>query len=784
MRYLKGAVTAPCLAIGMLGSLVWGGAFADDATTARVMHFDVPAGALEVVLLKISRQGAVPISFPASSLQGLEGASVEGDLTPAQAIDRALEGSGWHRVQGDSGLTIERDEALHVSSPTLGTITVNGEYSRQPKITAGALGSASDLKTPFSTRQVGSEEIEERQIKALSKVFTGDSSVDAKGDSYSLTASNLTVRGVRLDNGGSYKINGLPIFVTTLELPLEIFESVELLKGASGFMYGFGAPGGVVNYVTKKPTDEPLLHVDAGVRSEGVWSEHIDVGGRAGPDDLVGFRMNAVHEEGETPTRSHVNRDAFSLSIDARLTPDLTWTADTFYQERLINGGIQNYRVPTYQGSHLPDVINPRSKRNGIEGTTFRSRAWLAATGLRWNITDNWSTSLDYSHFDQNRKYISEYPTLLNKAGDYQEYLSTGDGTAVYDQVQAMLQGNFATGPLDHKVVLGTSWQGYDRRSSTVSLFKSIGNNNLYQPPNKITYDGQLDFPTYKVSYIEQRAVFASDTIDLTHGWSLLGGMRLTEYTQDIYNVAGDRTSTYRKVPLTPTIALMYQPRPDTTFYASYVEAMEAGSTAGSTYVNSGETLDPIMSKQYETGVKTDRENWGGSLAVFRLERGAQYGNSAGYYVQGGEERYQGIELNGRFNVTDSTTVSSSSTWLDATFTKAEDELVGNRVAGVPRFQQSLEISQKIPAIEGLKLYADARYKGASQANDDNTLKVPSFTLFGAGASYRMAVDKHDVTVRAAVDNIANHRYWAFASSGSVFLGAPRTVSLNVSFDY
>lgn len=166
------------------------------------------------------------------------------------------------------------------------------------------------------------------------------------------------------------------------------------------------------------------------------------------------------------------------------------------------------------------------------------------------------------------------------------------------------------------------------------------------------------------------------------------------------------------------------------------------------------------------------------------MERGAEYGNSAGYYVQGGEERYQGVELNGRFNLTASTTVTSSSTWLDATFTKADDDLVGNRVAGVPRFQQSLEISQKIPAVDGLKLYADARYKGASQANDDNTLEVPSFTLFGAGASYRVALDKHDVTVRAAVDNIANHRYWAFASSGSVFLGAPRTVSLNVSFDY
>lgn len=784
MRYLKGAALVPCLALGLLGGSFLTQAMADTLSGQALTRFEVPSGPLDQVLLQISRQGAVPISFSQDTLRGLRSSPVKGDMTLGQAIDQALQGTGLHRVQSDVGVSIEQNPQPQPTVTQLGTVTVTGQQTHEPKIIAGALGSASALETPFSTVQVNSEELQDRQIKALSKVFTGDSSVDAKGDTYSLTASNLTVRGVRLDNGGSYKINGLPIFVTTLELPMETFESVQLLKGASGFMYGFGAPGGVVNYVTKKPTDHTTLSLDAGFRSDGVWSEHIDTGGRIGPDDAFGYRFNAVHEEGETPTRSHVNRDAYSLSLDARINPDLTWTADTMYQERLINGGIQNYRLPQYTGTSLPDPINPRDDRVGIEGTTFHTRLWMAATGLRWNITPDWSASVDYNHFFQNRNYVSEYPTLLNKQGDYREWLSAGDGTAVYDQIQAMLQGNFSTGPIGHKVVLGVSRQTYDRRSATTSLTAYLGNNNLYTDPDRYTYAGQIDFPTYHVSDITQRSVFASDTLDLTHGWSLLGGLRLTDYVQDVYSVAGAKTSHYRKVPLTPTIALMYRPRPDTTFYASYVEALEAGTTAGSTYENAGETLDPVESKQYEVGVKTERQAWGGSLAVFRLERGAEYGNSAGLYVQNGEERYQGVELNARLEVTDTTTLKSSSTWLDATFTKSEEALVDNRVAGVPRFQQSLEISQRVPAIDGLKLYADARYKGPSEANDTNTLEVPSFTLFGAGASYRIPAGDHDVTLRAAVDNIANHRYWAFASSESVYLGAPRTVSLNVSFDY
>lgn len=787
MGYLKGSMLAPCLALSLLSGACMSQALADTPSTAKVVRFQVPAGDLDQVLLRISRQGAVPISFEQNTLRGLKSSPVSGDLTVDQAIDQALRGTGLRRVQSDIGVSIERDAPPRTSDTRLNTVTVTGQHVK-PKVIAGALGSASDLDTPFSTREVDSEQIEERQLKALSNVFAGDTSVDAKGDSYSLTASNLSVRGVRLDNGGSYKINGLPIFITTLELPLETFESVQLLKGASGFMYGFGAPGGVVNYVTKKPTDENKLSLSVGARSNGVWSEHVDLGGRFGPGegDTFGYRLNAVHEEGETPTRSHVKRDSVSLSLDARITEDLTWTADTLYQERLINGGIQNYRLPSYTGRSLPDVVSGSSDRTGIEGTTFNARAWMAATGLRWDINPDWSASIDYNHFDQQRKYISEYPTLLNEAGDYRELLSTGNGNAVYDQVQAMLQGNFSTGPIGHKVVVGASWQGYDRYSSTVSLFQIIGTgtNNLYRPPTRVTYTGQIDYPSYHVSYIQQRGVFASDTLDLTHGWSLLAGLRLTEYTQDIYNTAGAKTSHYRQVPLTPTIALMYQPRPDTTFYASYVEALEAGETAGSTYSNAGETLDPIMSKQYEIGVKTDRETWGGSAAVFRLERGAQYGNSAGVYVQDGEQRYQGVELNGYLNVTDSTRLTSSSTWLDATFTKSEAALVGNRASGVPRFQQVLQISQDIPGIDGLKLYADARYRGASEANDSNTLQVPGYTLFSAGASYRLPVDRHEVILRANVDNLANREYWAFASSNSVYLGTPRTVSFNISFDY
>ncbi|KKB60740.1 hypothetical protein WM40_27445, partial [Robbsia andropogonis] len=71
---------------------------------------------------------------------------------------------------------------------------------------------------------------------------------------------------------------------------MEAFERVELLKGLSGFMYGFGSPGGIVNYVLKRPTEKRFTTLTAGYESDGVFAEKLDTGGRAGPNAQLGYR--------------------------------------------------------------------------------------------------------------------------------------------------------------------------------------------------------------------------------------------------------------------------------------------------------------------------------------------------------------------------------------------------------------------------------------------------------------------------------------------------------------
>ncbi|AHV94156.1 tonB-dependent Receptor Plug domain protein [Bordetella holmesii 70147] len=149
-------------------------------------------------------------------------------------------------------------------------------------VNSGALGNRSQLETPFATTVVGSTELRDRQISKLGDVFALDASVNDNGSSSGAWASYLTVRGLQLDWQNSFRIDGNPFPTYVTVLPYEQLEQIDLLKGATGFMYGFGSPGGMINYVTKKPTDDPLRAIDIGVQSNSLIHEHIDLGGRGG----------------------------------------------------------------------------------------------------------------------------------------------------------------------------------------------------------------------------------------------------------------------------------------------------------------------------------------------------------------------------------------------------------------------------------------------------------------------------------------------------------------------
>ena len=150
-------------------------------------------------------------------------------------------------------------------------------------------GSASLHDTPASIIVVTREQLDDRHIRSLSELAREDASL---GDNYAPVGyyQDISIRGYPLDPATGFRGNNLNI-TGEQKIPLEDRQRVEILKGLAGIEAGVMAPGGVVNYVSKRPAD--VRQATLGTDSHGSRYAAVDIGGWLTP--TFGLRVNAAH---------------------------------------------------------------------------------------------------------------------------------------------------------------------------------------------------------------------------------------------------------------------------------------------------------------------------------------------------------------------------------------------------------------------------------------------------------------------------------------------------------
>ncbi|WP_076591086.1 TonB-dependent siderophore receptor [Herminiimonas arsenitoxidans] len=776
------------------------GAYAQSAqqttsTTERASslhNYQIAAGQLGITLLEIARISRTAISVDPALVQGLSAPAIRGDLRVEQAVQRALADHALVLQRTENGtLTVvkradseARDTgALPEVKVTSTALADTGQHLNAP-VNSGALGNRTVLETPFSSTVVTSADIAERQISKLGDVFATDASVSDNSGAYGAWATYLTVRGLALDFQNSFRIDGKPFLSYVVTLPYEHMEQIELLKGSTGFMYGFGSPGGLVNYVTKKPTDEPLRSVGVGYSSKGLLSEHVDIGGRVGENGRFGYRLNATHEEGRTFNNGSLNRNALSLALDARLTDKLTWDFQSIAQDRKAVG--QEPTITTFGlvGNRLPSPIRNDNSTIVGSGVYADNSFRFYSTGLKYELTPDWKISANYSHSSTTTRRNESVLGLTDSLGNYTDTRSDYGESYQFNQLQAMLEGKFQTGSFEHQVVVGASALKLKNDYSRISVYQLIGTGNLASQ-NTNSYYSSGDLGLYRGGDMTQKALFASDTIKLSERVSVLAGLRYTNYSHATYKSDGTALSDpYKQNGIkTPTLALMYKLTPNTMAYTSYMESLEPGTVVGLTYANQRSVLDPLKSKQYEVGIKTEQSDWSATAAIFRIEKKSQYGNSANVFVQDGMAIYQGLELGAAARLAKNWNVGGSLMLLDSEYKNA---LVGtgNRVAGAPEAIVAAQLAYTVPQVPGLKLNANAKYTGATMLRASNDIQVAGYTLLNLGAVYDTRIGGYDTTFRLAINNATDKRYWMFQYENYVKAGDPRSLTLNATFKF
>ncbi len=633
----------------------------------------------------------------------------------------------------------------------------------------GALGARSLLDTPYSVTVVTADDIEKRQATSIGQVFINDPAVFSSAPSATVNWWGTQIRGLGVRN---YYVDNVPLLLYWGgDFPLEGVESVQALKGLTGFMYGFGAPGGVIAYRTKRPTAEPLLSTEVGYRTDSVLRGHVDAGGRIGPEKRLGYRLNLAAEKGDAYNGAGVNRLVGSLAVDYEITPTLQWRASLTSE----TSNLKNEPYVIYWSSYR-DVKLPRVTYDYdnliVDGSYYKADTLALATGLTWAFADGWSADLTYGYTRKKHRSNKMFADLLNEAGDYQGHVYNFAETDENNFTQLMVTGTFATGPIRHEIVVGAAYQNAAADFGANSYWGDDFTGNIHRPqPFRNTRP--IDYSTDGWPSDErQGSVFVSDTLHLGERWQAILGLRQTRYA--LADLDGDpaKDSAYKTTATTPTVAVIYKPAEYASIYASYAESLEGGSRVGDRYANAGEILKATVSKQYELGFKHQHEALSLTAALFRIERVANVDQQVGgdlFLRQDGLTRYDGLEFSAAYRVTEALRLGVGALLLDPRLKDVSDDqraLEGNIPNGAARRQYVFNAEYAVPAVEGLSLHGVVRYSGDMPTTDQNVLFLPARTVVNVGFRYDTEIAGRGVTFTGAVNNLLNEKYWDLTNLG------------------
>jgi len=668
----------------------------------------------------------------------------------------------------------------------------------------GSFGSAPLHDTPAAITVITRAQIDDRQPRTLSELVRGDAAIN---DNYAPAGyyQDVSIRGFPLDLATGFRFNGMMMSAEQL-LALEGKERVEVLKGLGGLEAGVVEPGGLVNYVSKRPAD--VHTVTVGTDSHGSSYEAVDLGAWFSPS--FGLRVNAANEKTHGVVEHTDGRRSFvSIAADWKITDRATLLLDTDYQT---SGGRSASGYQLLGGTTVPAHAS-RTKLLGYESWARPVGIHSSNTTLRFNyrISDDWTAQLSAGHshtvIDDNVAFAYGCFYAASCAsgatpgyffapnGDYDVYdYRSPDDTRQNDEVRAVLTGSFSTGAVEHEINVGaTSFRRtVDQRPD---VYDYVGTANIYDDVVP-SFDPSPNQPGASARRLTswQRTLFAIDRVHLGEQWQVLAGARFVRLDERAYDDTGVLERNTRMVKTLPQAAVLWQPTAPLTTYVSYAEGLSLGRQAPYWTSNDGTTLAPLHSRQVEAGVKyavSDALDL--QAAVYRISQSYQFARpddtSAGFtFVQQGEEVHTGIEMNLAGRVTDNLRLTAS---VNAIRARADHTGVSSyedhQVVNVPRWRTAVYADYTLPFAPKLAVLGGWRYASSNVATPDGETRVPGYHVFDAGLRYATALKGHALTLRLNVDNVFNHFYWRdTGSSGGdsyLFPGMPRLARVSMTYD-
>jgi iron complex outermembrane receptor protein len=531
-------------------------------------------------------------------------------------------------------------------------------------------------------------------------------------------------------------------------------ERVEVIKGPASLLYGQIEPGGVINYITKKPVSYRTGSVKQAIGSYDLYRTELDYNQPL--SKRAAFRFNGTYERSGA-VEDFVDKTVVALapSVRLELTPRTVLTLEFERTQRDIEGfrglipltrrpGNYSFASAQYNLPRSFNLYNPENFSNlrydvyGLEFTHEFNRTWQ----LRSAVTDSdrESTLLRTGSGLLAGPATTANPVTVNRGSLYE----ASGNEELFSQTD--LVGTFQRGGVELKTLFGFEYRkdGFESANAGSIAARNPAPWDITNPatwsrstpryPTDYTLTGRATSKTEVTSYYTLQQLALRDG-----NLRALGGVRYDAFETKPYDEISRRAATpLEGDQVSPQLGVLYRPTPALTLYASYSESYRPYTQLKRNADGTQSVPLPQTGQGFDVGAKLDllEGRVSGTVSWFQIERAAILrsvvnvidpvsGLRADYDVQSGEERSQGIEAD--VIVTHSpgwqTLVSFSNTDAYVKSNVQNRTLEGLSLPNVPKNQAALWTKYRFSREggKGFSLGAGLTYVGHRRALGDTT---------------------------------------------------------------
>lgn len=558
-------------------------------------------------------------------------------------------------------------------------------------------------------------------------------------------------------------------------------EQIEVLKGPASVNYGAMPPGGLLNYVSKRPNEDMLNELEVQFGSDSMRQAAFDVGGRLDDEGTLLYRLTGLARNSDTFV-DYIHDDRYYFA------PALTWRPDEAnhltvlarWQKADTKAGAgflppEGTLLPNPNGPISPSLYTGEPNSNDYV-KTIASLGYEYRHDFGGDVVFRQSVRLTDAELEPN-VVIGTFG-LQEDLRTLTRYLFSTQEDERTLGADNNVQWRFGAGGAEHTVLAGLDYRRSRRDYDSGFGFGATGL-DAYAPVYGTMPDVRPEFATFTHQEQSQLGLYVQDQIRFDR-WLLTVGGRQDWVDTETNGEDQDDSKFSARIGVNYLFDSGFAP------YVSYSQSFQA--TVGSEHPSrGGRAFVPTTGEQVEAGIKYQPESGDAlvTLAAYEITQNNVLvvdPDNTLYSIQQGEITSRGLELEGRWNLARNFSLHGAYAYIDAEVTETTDAAtLGKQIPLQPRHAASLggDYTLTEGALAGLGFGLGVRYVGEHYGDSANLWQTASYTLLDAAVHYDFSAWRLQLNVQ----NLTDKEYLSTCDSAFwCYYGYPRSVTATARF--